>query len=235
MISNELDVDAWRRHLAHHGRVQILRFLQDDAAERLHHCLREEVPWHQAERGRPNLELGRGDAGHVQLDTATLDAAHGGFHFVYDRHLILESVQRSRQEATLLHDVLYFLNSEPFLQFARYVTGESRLSMVSAQATRYRPGQFLRMHDDRQDDEGRRYAYVMNLSRRWLADWGGLLHFVDAAGSTVESFTPFWNSLSLFRVPSLHHVGLVAPWAQEPRLAVTGWWHVPATVRASTP
>lgn len=226
MISNDLDIDVWRRHLARHGRVQIPRFLQDDAAERLHRCLREEVPWHQAERGRPNVALGCGDAGATQLDASTLDTARQGFHFVYDRHLILESVQRSQREAALLHDVLYFLNSEAFLAFARYLTGEPQLSMVSAQATRYRPGQFLRMHDDRQDEEGRRFAFVMNLSQRWLSDWGGLLHFVDEAGSVAETFTPFWNSLSLFRVPTVHHVGLVAPWAQEPRLAITGWWHV---------
>ena len=99
------------------------------------------------------------------------------------------------------------------------------LVMVGAQATRYLPGQFLRLHDDHHAVENRRYAYVVNLSRDWEADWGGMLHFVAADGSVEEVFMPRFNSLSLFRVPHRHFVGLVSPWAKQPRLAITGWWH----------
>ena len=42
-------------------------------------------------------------------------------------------------------------------------------------------------------------------------------------GRVLESFTPRWNSLSLFKVPALHCVSYVTPWAAGPRLAVTGW------------
>jgi Rps23 Pro-64 3,4-dihydroxylase Tpa1-like proline 4-hydroxylase len=126
-----------------------------------------------------------------------------------------------------LHAVLEFFNGPQFLEFIRRFTGDRELAMVGAQATRYLPGQFLRMHDDRHDDENRRYAYVLNLSRDWQADWGGLLHFVDADGGAREAFLPRFNSLSLFKVPAQHFVGLVAPWAQQPRLAITGWWHAP--------
>ena len=35
---------------------------------------------------------------------------------------------------------------------------------------------------------------------------------------------PRYNTLSLFKVPAPHVVSLVAPWAQAPRLAITGWW-----------
>jgi Rps23 Pro-64 3,4-dihydroxylase Tpa1-like proline 4-hydroxylase len=39
----------------------------------------------------------------------------------------------------------------------------------------------------------------------------------------TDTFMPRWNSLSLFRVPALHAVSLVAPWAGAERLAITGW------------
>ena len=64
---------------------------------------------------------------------------------------------------------------------------------------------------------------MINLSRHWRADWGGLLHFVDAAGSVSEPFLPRWNALSLFRVPTEHMVSTVEPWADEERYAITGW------------
>ena len=114
---------------------------------------------------------------------------------------------------------------EPSGDFIRDFTGDRELMMVGAQATRYLPGEFLRTHDDRHEQEARRFAYVLNLSRDWEADWGGLLHFVDDAGGVSASYVPNFNSLSLFKVPARHHVGLVAPWARQPRLAITGWWH----------
>ena len=121
--------------------------------------------------------------------------------------------------------VLAFLNSPMFIEFARYLTGDPAIRMVSAMAVRYRPGHFLRLHHDRIADEDRAFAYVINLSPEWKPDWGGLLEFLDPAErQVVETFTPHWNSLSLFRVPQPHQVSLVAPWALAPRYSITGWF-----------
>jgi hypothetical protein len=226
MLNNDLDYERWRRELAARGRVQVPEFLQAAAAERLHDCLRREVPWSTAERGRPDVPAAPGDAAdRALLEGAYATAEREGFHFVYDRYLMVEARKEGRDPDLVLHAVLEFFNGPQFLDFLRYFTGDRTINMVGAQATRYRPGQFLRVHDDQHAGEGRRYAYVINLSRDWEPDWGGLLHFTDASGAMVESFVPRFNSLSLFKVPMAHHVGLVAPWAREPRLAITGWWH----------
>jgi SM-20-related protein len=224
MISNELDFEPYRQQLLRQGRVQIPGFLQDDAAERLAACLRTEVPWVTAERGLPDSAPWAG-AERAERTATAYARAGAGFHFVYDRYLMVEAMKAGRNTGLLLHEALEFFNSPPFLGFIREFSGDRELTMVGAQATRYLPGQFLRMHDDRHEEEGRRYAYVLNLSRRWEADWGGLLHFVNQDDTPADVFLPRWNSLSLFKVPFKHYVGLVAPWAQEPRLAITGWWH----------
>jgi Rps23 Pro-64 3,4-dihydroxylase Tpa1-like proline 4-hydroxylase len=65
---------------------------------------------------------------------------------------------------------------------------------------------------------------VINLGHDWQADWGGLLQFFDESGQVTESFVPRYNTLSLFRVPQLHAVSLVAPWAERPRFGITGWF-----------
>lgn len=45
MINNDLNFEGYRIDLAKNTRVQIPDFLQLDAAERLHSCLQNEVPW----------------------------------------------------------------------------------------------------------------------------------------------------------------------------------------------
>lgn len=224
MISNELDIRPYRKRLAEVGRVQIPGFLQADAAERLAQCLRQEVPWVTAERGQPDSPPWTPDVARQRMPEAYRRAA-AGFHFVYDRYLVVEAMREGRDPGHLLHAVLTFFNSEPYLGFIRELTGDDSLAAVGGQATRYLPGQFLTAHDDGHQDEARRYAYVLNLSRRWEPEWGGLLHFVDADGRQLDAFQPSYNTLNLFRVPARHYVGVVAPWAQEPRLSITGWWH----------
>jgi SM-20-related protein len=224
MISHDIDLPTYQAALARDGRVQIPGFLQRDAAERLADSLRNEVPWVTAERGQPDSPPWTG-ATLAQRMPAAYRRAAAGFHFVYDRYLIVEAMKAGRDPHLVVQSALKIFNSPPFLAFIRDFTGDRELMMVGAQATRYLPGQFLRMHDDRHDDEARRYAYVLNLSRDWEPDWGGLLHFVEDDGSQREAFVPRFNTLSLFKVPKKHFVGVVAPWAQQPRLAITGWWH----------
>lgn len=224
MINDAADFNAARQTLQRHGRVQIADFLQRDAAERLAACLRDEVPWTTAERGQPDSGQWSPQV-RSQRMPAAYRAAAAGFHFVYDRYLIVDAMREGRDPHLAVHDAVRYFNSPEFFALVRDLTGDRELMMVGAQATRYLPGQFLRVHDDRHDEENRRYAYVLNLSRDWQPDWGGMLHFVDDNGGPHEAFLPRFNSLSLFKVPMKHYVGFVTPWARGPRLAITGWWH----------
>nr|WP_240902836.1 2OG-Fe(II) oxygenase family protein [Caulobacter sp. SLTY] len=90
-------------------------------------------------------------------------------------------------------------------------------------ATRYLPGHFLTAHDDAAPGKHRLYAYVLNLTARWRADWGGILMFLDEEDHVAEGYTPSFNALNIFRVPQRHAVSMVAPYAGEPRLSITGW------------
>ena len=92
------------------------------------------------------------------------------------------------------------------------------------EATLYRPGHFLSWHDDSgHPEQHRRVAYVLYLTRGWRADWGGQLQFIDAQGDVEEVWMPRFNSLALFLVPMPHLVTYVAPFATQPRFAITGW------------
>ena len=231
MINNDLLLEPWRARLRAHGRVQIPGFLQEPSALRLHQCLREEVPWETAQRSDAVLADGQdrspppGSAADEMALAATCLRAREGFEFYFDRYRMIDARRDGTDPQLVLHAVVDFLNSPQFLEFARQLTGDPAIRMVSAIGVRYRAGHFLRAHNDLANDEDRAFAYVINLSRQWSPDWGGLLHFLDPEQRrVVDTFTPLWNSLSLFRVPQPHVVSLVAPWAGSARYSITGWF-----------
>lgn len=231
MINNDLLLEPWRARLRAHGRVQIPGFLQEPSALRLHQCLREEVPWETAQRSDAVLADGQdrspppGSAEDEAALAATCLRAREGFEFYFDRYRMIDARRDGTDPQLVLHAVVDFLNSPQFLDFARQLTGDPAIRMVSAIGVRYRAGHFLRAHNDLANDENRAFAYVINLSRQWSPDWGGLLHFLDPEQRrVVDTFTPLWNSLSLFRVPQPHVVSLVAPWAGSARYSITGWF-----------
>jgi Rps23 Pro-64 3,4-dihydroxylase Tpa1-like proline 4-hydroxylase len=234
MINNALDIDYWRTRLQREGRIQIGEYLQPAAAERLRECLVREVPWTLAlrdENGSRTID----HAGYAAMSPEAIarlladvarsarDVTDGDFSFAYESYMMVRAYKEQRDPDLPLHRVLELFNSPPYLTFMRRLVGNERVRRLNAQATRYRPGHFLRVHSDENESEGRLFAYVLNLSQGWQADWGGLLQFVDAEGRVEETYLPRWNTLSLFAVPKGHTVSLVAPWAADDRLAITGW------------
>ncbi|MFP7723339.1 2OG-Fe(II) oxygenase [Lysobacter sp. A3-1-A15] len=237
MINNTLDVGHWRERLGRDGRVQVEDFLQAEAARHLHDCLARDVPWtlairdrdgartiaHEQYRAMPGEQVRRLLAAAADTGKAGADA-EAGFSFAYDSYMMVRAYQEGRDPDLLLHRVLELFNSPGYLGLVQALSGDRSIRRVNAQATCYRPGHFLRYHTDVDSREGRRFAYVLNLSRGWQADWGGLLQFIDEAGQVTGTFMPRWNSLSVFAVPAGHAVSMVAPWAGTDRLAITGWW-----------
>ena len=238
MINDALDLPTWRSALQRDRRVQVADFLQPDAARRLRDCLQHEVPWTLALRDGEGARTvdhatysAMDEAERTALFARTAASARGldgdaAYRFAYDSYMMVSAYQEGRDPGLLLHRVLELFNSPQYIAFARTLSGDERIRRVNAQATRYRPGQFLRYHTDIESREGRLYAYVLNLTAHWEADWGGLLQFVDEAGRVVDTFLPRANSLSLFAVPAGHAVSLVAPYAGNDRLAITGWWQL---------
>jgi Rps23 Pro-64 3,4-dihydroxylase Tpa1-like proline 4-hydroxylase len=138
---------------------------------------------------------------------------------------MVDAYRRQVLPQLITHRLLEALASQATIELVRTVTGFSDVSRVDAQATLYRPGNFLTAHSDEQVGEhNRRAAYVIQLCRNWKADWGGLLHFLDASGAVTQTFTPRFNSMALFAVPQEHAVSMVATFAPGPRFGITGWF-----------
>jgi SM-20-related protein len=229
-----LDVRRISQVYARTGRVHIAPILTMASAEEACRCLASKIPWriNTNEGDRP---VSLAAETFEQLPEAErrqfLEAVHAraarSFQYLFYSFPVSDFYEEPQPQPELLS--LYvmriheFLNSAPFLEFARAVTGVAGIDYVDSQATLYKPGHFLTLHDDDVREKKRIAAYVLNLTPRWSSDWGGILNFIDRDGHVAEGYTPAFNALNLFRVPQLHSVSCVAPYAQAGRYSITGW------------
>lgn len=225
MVRGDRDWAALRRQFGEQRRLLIPDFLETDIAELLHRALALQVPYDLAVRhdGQDHKRVAPTEAeAAAAVARATEDAKAQRYGFAYESYMMVTAYLEGRDPGLPLHRLLEVFNSPNYLELMRYVTGKAVVKL-DAQATRYQPGHFLRRHNDFHPSDGRLCAYVLNLTRGWQADWGGLLQFLDEDGQVNGTFVPGYNQLAIFEVPQWHVVSLVAPWAGAPRLSVTGW------------
>lgn len=233
-LNPTIDCQALAARFAADRRVQIREVLTSDAADALHDVLARHTPW--------GLGWRAGDDGPHAIDARQLAAltptqraaaSEKVFHamqgqdyaFSYARYPILDAYM-GKWDPDGPHDIVFeHLNSEPFLDLVRTVTGMPELKKADAQATLYAPNQFLPLHVDAHAAEGWRIAYVLGMCRQdWRPDWGGYLQFFDEDGDVVAGYRPRYNTLSLFAVPAPHAVSYVPPFAPIGRYSITGWF-----------
>jgi len=228
-LNPRLDPRDYAQAYARDGMVQVPDLLDAASADWLALALEHDTPWSLSLKTPQGGELvspqeiaalGR-DALTARVQAA-LQAGRDGFSFVYLAYPIIKAFLTGQDQGHATHILVQFFNDTPFLEFAKAVTGETALTKIDAQATWYRPGDFLTLHDDTGEGE-RRAAYTLGLTRDWRADWGGQLMFHDAAGDIARGFKPGFNLWTVFKTPRLHSVAPVAAYAGGKRRSITGW------------
>ncbi|MDR7268108.1 Rps23 Pro-64 3,4-dihydroxylase Tpa1-like proline 4-hydroxylase [Pelomonas saccharophila] len=226
-INPTLDLSEIRARFGRDRRVLIRDFFKPDVADALARAV-EAIDWSlcyrdtQGDRRLTGEQLrGLEEDQRAHLINGITEVARRGFQFSFFTESLADAMYRG--ETGLLARFIRWMADEAFLSVMRDITGVPDVNRVYAQATMYAPGSFLLAHDDHVDVEDRRLAYVINLTRQWRPDWGGLLNFSDRDGSVRDSYFPHFNSLSLFAVPQTHFVSYVPPFAQGQRNAITGW------------
>lgn len=229
-VQPHLDAAALAPVFARFGRMHLPDLFAPQTAQALHDSLTRETPWRRGlNAGGRSVTVpvdefeAQPEAWKAQAYAAVRQTAGQGFAYLFDTWSVAEEVEAGRRIGIAVEAAYDAFNAPPFLDWLRRLTGDPRIAYVDAQATRYLPGHFLTRHDDGVEGKNRLFAYVLNLTPRWAADWGGLLLFPDADGHVAEGYTPAWNALNLFRVPQPHLVTEVASFAPAARLAITGW------------
>ena len=234
-LSPALDVAALRAAFAARRRLHIPGVLDPDSAGALVAAMEAFDGWKvSVSAGGEFFELPLSNRLAAEpgkqgwIDGACIDGADPRMQYIFDTRRLDMELEDAPRDA--VNEALSFLNGPDVLAFVRGVTGDSRIDFADAQATRYRPGHVLTGHDDAAEGKNRLYAYVLNLTRDWRADWGGVLAFQGADGHIEEGFAPAFNALNIFAVPMRHAVTQVASFAPRDRLSITGWLRSHQTV-----
>lgn len=207
------------------GIVRVFDFLQHDSIEQLKISIETKTEFDNAFHLNGENKLAS-DTDIKKLSITTQqklfkdihELAAQGAGFLYGRHKI--DVNSHKE----FNDFLQLINRNDILEKIQSIAGIAKLTHADGQATRYRRGDFLTRHIDNIPGETRRVAYVLGLTENWHPDWGGLLQFFENNGTPTKSWSPAFNSLTLFDVNRVHSVTSITSFAVKNRYSITGWF-----------
>ncbi len=225
-LNPALDRVALSNAFARAQRAHIPGILTDVSAARLFRALQQETPWTVTfNKGKDFFDVERvTPEERARFSMGAFERARTEFAYIYDNHRLSRTGEPYSDPGHYFASVVAFLNAPSVLGFMREVTGLSEIAWADAQATLYRPGDFLTQHDDKTGGHKRLAAYVLNMTPGWRSDFGGQLQFIDARGHVPEAYVPTYNALNIFRVPAAHAVSQVAIFGSF-RYSITGWFH----------
>ena len=229
MLNPELDIDALRSAFAQDQRVRIDDVLDQHFAKEVETCLKQSVPFDYIFH-RQGLDYVVSEQKMAQLavpdqkklQTELSELASQGVGFLYAG---FRMDGQNLSAAPLVLKRLFELVNTELLEKIALISDCPNIKDADGQFTRLTQGHYLTRHRDNVQAERRRLAYVLNFTRTWHPDWGGLLQFYENDGTPRDAWTPQFNSLVLFDVRHVHSVTYVAPHAAAPRFALTGWYH----------
>jgi Rps23 Pro-64 3,4-dihydroxylase Tpa1-like proline 4-hydroxylase len=220
----------WAGQFAQQDRLQVPGLLDSESAAQLHRSLAGQTQWNLVfNRAGEHVDIGAdsmalwNEAQRRQFEELIFSQASDGFQYLYKAVPIYDVYHDRSLPGHFFNTLFEFLNSAPFLDFARELLGRPDIGFCDAQATCYEAGHFLTTHDDDTEGKNRVAAYVINMTPRWNPNWGGALQFFDSKGNIQQGFTPAFNALNVFRIPQRHAVEYVTPFARGSRLSITGW------------
>lgn len=127
----------------------------------------------------------------------------------------------------VMRDFYTFFSSPEFIDYLADISDIKLDGTIDMAGFIYQPGDYLLPHDDRL--EGRKIAYVLNLSHGFTAKDGGALELFSTTNHhptlVTKKIPPTYNTLTIFKVTptSFHQVHEVL--STKSRLSIGGWFH----------
>ena len=235
MINPNLNTHSLKADYQQDQRLAIPEFMQDSIAERMHTACDKHIPYqlqyvlegkYQSMNPAELAQLSVQEAERINNQISL--AATQGIGFLYEGYLRSRAKQlpdtAEFKELNFLHSIFDYMGSTEVLNQIKQITGDQDINGVEPQYTRFTSGHFLTRHQDIVPGRNRRFAFVLSLSKNWHPDWGGLLQFYQKDGTPRDAWMPRFNVLSVFHVRHIHAVTYVTPYANAPRLSLTGWF-----------
>jgi hypothetical protein len=233
IINPNLDVEKIREEFHKNKVVVIKDFLKESEMSKLHEWFSDGMPsdwWDvstfpQEEESGPSFirnTTENQDVIRQYYEYAVSEFSQGKFAYNFFR------TKDNHYPDCVCHECEFrqWLVSDESLNFLNSITTEKYTGSDEVFAACYTVGDFLSPHVDSPNGT---LGFVLQMSKNWLPEYGGLLHFMDDNRTVVERIeVPEYNSLTLFYLPKdkgrWHFVSPIAPGTPELRLTYTGWF-----------
>jgi len=233
-IINSLDTEALHQEYLNTGYVIIKNLLTEDVAREAYESLKNNVAWefhYRALKSRgkvgildPQHYASMGDKDIQSLVPKMASLKDNDFSFAYCRYTIPTKLEEAPEGSRILSEIYRYFNTPEYLGLLGEITGDISGREVSLWASRYDRYHHLSVHMDESPGQGRIATHVLGLSRNWKKEWEGNFAFCNGKGKPVQKVPPQFNTLIMFKVPRLHLVTQVKPYAVDSRYSLFGWY-----------
>lgn len=107
--------------------------------------------------------------------------------------------------------------TEAVLKTALEAALNKTVETIDLRAHRMGAGHYLRAH---KDHEVGSFGFTVNLNKRWVLDWGGILMALE---KDLVALAPTFNELVVMDAETPHFVTRIAEYAKEERLGLVGF------------
>lgn len=225
-IINEInDIEELKNDYLIKKKLKINNFLNNVFVESLFKYIYLDKNWMLATGIDKNKYEKLSNQQNDKINTLQIKNVNNAFskdQFTYIFYRTMNGVKMSPFEFVLRQT----LGSKDFIDKLNNITGLGLTKLTTLFLSKYKSGSFLSPHSDKGNG---RLAFVINLSKFWKPQYGGVLHFMNEERTEIiESFVPSFNTFFIFEIPSdkgiSHFVSHVSPNVKHNRYAVTGWF-----------
>jgi Rps23 Pro-64 3,4-dihydroxylase Tpa1-like proline 4-hydroxylase len=225
-IINEIDINKFKYEFQIKNIIRINNFLKDDFVEVLFKDIVYEKNWTLA-TGIDQMKYEKSNDKKLEninkLQIKNVNNAFGNDRFTYIFYRSMNGIKMSYFEFTLRN----ILNSKSFIDLLNEITGLELTTLTTLFLSKYSSGNFLSPHSDKGNGS---LAFVINLTKYWKPQYGGILHFMDEfRKEIINSYVPTFNTFLIFYIPKdngiPHFISHVSPNVKVSRYAITGWFN----------
>jgi len=232
LINPEINPLSYKDEFLYNGSVVIRNFLNEDYANKLCDFFNGGMPenwWYAAsspgtEGSVKYIRNFQENQERIKIEREYSEQIFNGGGFAYHFYRSIgDHVQGCNCDECVFRN---WLGSDEIVKFLSQVSNTQINGFNTMFASKYSQGCFLSPHHD---DSLGSVGFVLQLTKNWLPQWGGVLHFLDDSMKVIEySEVPTFNTLTLFHIPEgkgkWHYVSHVSPGVTSNRVAYSGWY-----------
>lgn len=224
---NEDEILSYQNQFNEKKKLSIPHFLQFEFAEFLYSHVIHEKNWTLATGIDATKYEKASNPSNEKINNSQIKNVNNSFANDHFSYIFYRSMNNSPKNMSYIEFLVRkTFSSKEFIERLNKITNLNLTQLTTLFLSKYKAGNFLSPHSDKGNG---RLAFVLNLTKNWKPQYGGVLHFMnDTRTEITDSFIPQFNNFIIFHVPEetgiSHFVSTVAQNVKYSRYSITGWF-----------